>query len=436
MGKHKTFRNLIPIQAAENGEPPAELELLQTGEWNTPWHGHFVIDADDLAEYVEHAREGVRKAFPIDLEHNTIGGAVGWLGEGKGFDFEVRDNDKGGQSLWASVDWTKKGKQLIADREYRFFSPEFQPEDYEDPEHAGQFMDNVLFGGGLTNRPLFKGLTPVAASDSTENGGKRLTGGHGADILYLSEELQNMDLQALLAKNTDELTAEEKAFIVEHKSELTEDQTKSLTDAGVLEAEKEDEDENEDETAEQKAEREKQEQEQADADAKAKADQEAADAEAAAKEAKEKGQVSISASELEQLKADAKAGRQASDTLGKKASEEHVTGKLFNEKEGLKMPIVAKDSVTDFYHTLNSTQRKQFNEIVDKLPTLKMFNEQGKTGGIAEGSAADTVMKKAHEKLAEAKKAGEEITLGQAKTQVLKGDKELKARYDEERGEQ
>lgn len=435
MGKHKTFRNLIPIQAAENGEPPAELELLQTGEWNTPWHGRFTISADDLNEYMEHAREGVRKAFPIDLEHNTIGGAVGWLGEGKGFDFEVRDNDSGGQSLWASVEWTKKGKQLIADREYRFFSPEFQPEDYEDPEHAGEYMDNVLFGGGLTNRPLFKGLTPVAASDSTQNGGKRLTGGHGADILYLSEELQNMDLQALLAKKTDELTAEEKAFIVEHKSELTEDQTKSLTEAGVLEDAKEDEDEdgNEDETAEQKAEREKQ--EQADADAKAKADQEEADAEAA-KEAKEKGNVSISASELEQLKADAKAGRQASDTLGKKASEEHVSGKLFNEKEGLKMPVTAKDSVTDFYHTLNSTQRKQFNEIVDKLPTLKMFDTKGSTGGIAEGSAAETVMKQAHEKVAEAKKAGEELTLGQAKTRVLNSDKDLKARYDEERGDQ
>ena len=416
----KTFRRVVSIQAAEDGKIPGEIELLQTGEWNTPWHGHFTITSEDLAEYMQHAKDSVRKALPIDLEHDTIGGAVGWLGEGKGFDFEIRDNEQGGQSLWASVAWTKKGEQLIADREYRFFSPEFADEDYEDPEQAGTFLNNVLIGGGLTNRPLFKNLTAVAASDGTQKDKKGLTAEQQRNIIYLNEESKKMNLQELLAKDTSELTAEEKAFIVEHKDELTDEQVTSLTEAGVFEAEA-DEDDDED-----KGGGDDDDADDDDADDDNKEDEDAKEAIAAAEKA---GLKVISASELEKLQADSKAGRQASEQLARKASEEHVASLVFNEKTGGKLPTTAKDETVEFYHGLSDKQKKAFDKIVEKMPDLKMFAQVGDSGKPAVGSAVTEVRKAAKDIMAKDAK----VTMASAIRTVLANDKELKQRYNDER---
>lgn len=426
--KTATFRRIVRIQANDDGSitPPNEVELLQTGSWDTPWHGRFEISADDLAEYMQHAKDGIRKGLPIDLEHNTIGGSVGWLGEGEGYDFEIRDNDFGGQSLWASVKWTKKGAQLLQDEEYRYFSPEFATEDYEDPEHAGDYYNNVLIGGGLTNRPLFKNLTAVAADDATQNGKKVLTANSRQNIIYLSEEQNTMDLQELLAKKTDELTAEEKAFIVEHKADLTDEQVTSLTEAGVLEAEGGDDnggDGGSDDDAGAGA---------GDDDAGAGAGDDDAAGGDGGTQASEGKTVTISANELAELKANAAAGKQASDTLARKASEEHIGSLLFNEKNGGKLPIAAKDTAVDFYHGLNEAQRKQFNDLIEKMPNLKMFGELGSGGGTTVDTAQAEVIKKANDLMKEDSK----LTKGSAIRKVLASDKELKARYEDERKEQ
>lgn len=426
----KLFRRLLPILAADkSGNPvaPSEIELLQTGEWNTPYHGHFVITESDLQQYKQNAENGVRKALPIDWEHNSIGGASGWLGEGTPA-FTIKDNAEGGKSLWASVNWTPAGEQSIKDREYRFISPEFADEDYEDPEHAGVFLNNVLIGAGLTNRPLFKNLTAIAANDGTQNNEKDLTSNNKQNIIYLNEENNVMDLKNLLAKKIEDLSVEEKAFVVEHKTELTDEQVTALTEGGVIEAEGE--------TAEAKAEREKAEADAAAAEAQAKVDADAAaaaaaDADAATIAANDKTKVSISASELASLKADAAAGKQASDQLAKKASEEHVASMLFNEKTGGKMPVTAKDKVTEFYHELSDKQKKAFDAIIEVMPSLKMFGEIGDAGKSDVGTAAAEVNKKAAEMVADEKNKG--LTLAGATRKVLASDVELKARLDAER---
>lgn len=422
------FRKLVPILAADkqgNAQLPTEIELLQTGDWNTPYHGHFEITKEDLDEYKAHAEDSTRKGLPIDLEHNSIGGAVGWLGE-SGFD--VRENEQGGHSLWGSTTWTPKGAQLITDREYRFFSPEFADEDYEDPERAGQFMDNVLIGGGLTNRPLFKNLTAVAANDGTKKSVKGLTGNSGQNIIYLSEEHDNMNLQDILAKNTEDLTAEEKAFIVEHKDELTAEQNTSLTEAGVLEAENDDnqddadnddsnnDDDNSDDNADDNAD---------DSD-----NDDAADNTPEAKAAREKG-VTIKAGELAQLRRDAKAGRQAADTLSRKASEEHVASMLFNERTGGKLPVTARDDTVDFYHSLGSQQRQAFDKIIEKMPDLKLFSQFGDGGKSNIGTAAAEVKEKTEALIGDEKNKG--LTYGGAVRKVLASDSDLKQRYNDER---
>jgi len=416
----KTFRRIITIQAAEDGSAPSEIELLQTGEWNTPYHGHFVITRENLEEYKKNAEAGVRKGLPIDLEHMTNGGAVGWIGE-QGF--EIRSNTNGGFSLWGSVTWTPKGEQLIKDREFRFFSPEFADEDYEDPENAGVFLNNVLIGGGLTNRPLFKNLTAVAASDNVQKDKKSLTANSAQNILYLSEEHNDMNLAELLAKKTEDLTAEEKAFIVENKADLTDEQVTSLTEAGVLEAEGGDDDGSSDDDSGDDA---------GDDNNDDGADDDAGDDDGDEGTQASEKTVAIKASELADLKAKAAKGEQAHEQLSRKASEEHVASLLFNEKDGGKLPIAAKDTVVDFYHGLDEKQRKQFNEIVGKMPSLKMFSQDGDGGASAIGTAAAEVKQKAEALMAD-EKAGKGLTMAAAVRKVLASDSDLKERYNTER---
>lgn len=425
---HK-FRRLITIKAADDqGNPivPDEIELLQTGEWNTPYHGHFVINRTYLEEYATHARDpSIRRALPVDWEHDTIGGAAAWLGEGNGFDYEVRDNDQGGQSLWASVKWTKKGKQSVEDDEYRYISPEFADHDYEDPENAGRFFDNVLVGAGLTNRPLFKKLTAVAASDGTTDD---LTVNRNNNIIYLSEEHKSMNLAELLAKKTDELTAEEKAFINEHVAELTAEQKTALTEAGVVEAEA-DADADADADGDQDAD--------ADADADSDADADASGDSKQAKDSKRKGTVIMTASEAKTLRENAALGKKAHDELEHRNVVEHVNSLLFNEKTGGKLPIAAKDTAVTFYESLNASQHKQFNDLLEKMPSLKMFGEIGDGGhGIQAGSAIEQVMTKAKALMASDGSKG--LTLASAKDRVLKAseNKDLAQQYNQERKEQ
>lgn len=367
--------------------------------------------------------------MPIDLEHNSIGGAVGWV-EG----LEIRPNDLGGESLWAKMSWTPKGSQLIADREYRFFSPEFADEDYQDPE-TGEYMNNVLIGGGLTNRPLFKNLTAIAASDNNGNSKKSLTANSQSNTIYLKQGNETMKLEDLLAKAPADLTDEEKAFVVEHKEELTDEQVTTLTDAGVLEADgdggngdgNDDDDANGDGAGDGGDDA-------GDDDGDGDGGDGAGDGNGEGTQANDskKGTVAIKASDLKKLQADAAAGRQASDQLARKASEEHVASLCFSDsnKDG-KLPIAAKDEITDFYHGLNGKQRKAFDAIVSKMPSGRMFNQIGDSGAPATGSATAEVSEKAKALMADEKNKG--LTMGAAVRKVLASDKALAARYNEEK---
>lgn len=429
------FRRIIAIDTQvvdDQVVAPGEIEMLQTGEWDTPWHGKFVINHDTLVGMVQHFNDGTRKGVPIDLEHNSYSndGAAGWI---EGLEIRPTENPAfaGQESLWGEVKWTPAGEEKIANRQFRFFSPEFADEDYQDPE-TGEYLDNVLIGGGLTNRPLFKNLTAVRASDNNSGSEKKsLTASEVGNTIYLTRGNDNMNLKDLLAKKPEDLTDDEKAFVVEHKDELDDDQVTSLTEAGVLESEAKDEPDEPDEPD--------------NPDEPDEPDEPANPAEpdnpSEPKEANEKKgkMVKLSANELKKLQDDAAAGRQASEQLALKASEEHIESLCFSDARGRdsgKLPIAAKKEATEFYHGLNGKQRKAFDAIVEKLPSLKLFSQLGDGGKPATGKAIEEVEKKANEIVEAAEKAKKpKITFGTAVKQVLASDKALAARYNEEKEE-
>lgn len=216
----KGLRNLVPITADADGNAPSQIELLRVGDWHTPWHGDFQLTTEDLGQFVANFTSGVGlvegdKQAPINFGHFMSGEAAGWISS-----LSVSDD---GQALLGNVEWVEEARTAIKAKKWKYISPEFNPRSWpwEDPEEEHHFVNNVLTGAGLTNIPLFKKLKPITASRVAKNGVK-------ADETKPNEEGEDMNLADILAKAVADRTDEEKAFINDHKAELTEDQVKQI----------------------------------------------------------------------------------------------------------------------------------------------------------------------------------------------------------------
>ena len=122
--------------------------------------GMIEIKGDAPVELDEAAAMDVIAAFMargndmvIDYEHQTLDGtqapAAGWI---KSLTW------KGAEGLWAVVEWTKRAKEYLDNREYRYFSPVLF---YGKADRKVRELINVA----LTNSPLINNLKPLVAKD-------------------------------------------------------------------------------------------------------------------------------------------------------------------------------------------------------------------------------------------------------------------------------
>ena len=129
---------------------PAEFQVLPEGK--------IEIEGMDPAFLDEAAAGGVIAAFKargndmvIDYEHQTLDDgqapAAGWI---------KNPIWKGAEGLWAAVEWTKKAKEYLENREYRYFSPVML---------VGAKDGRVvrLVNVALTNSPKINHLQPIVA---------------------------------------------------------------------------------------------------------------------------------------------------------------------------------------------------------------------------------------------------------------------------------
>ena len=394
---------------------PKEIQVLMCGSWNHPVYGPIIITADDIKLFKENFDAGLRRDIPITEGHESFDEkpAIGWFKE-------LIDKGEGG--LWAVTEWTEKGKTLLSDKAYKYFSPEFYTE-YEDPESREIYKD-VLVGGALTNKPYFKKMKAVVLSEQSINNN------------YTFSDM--LDLKTITAKNVEELSTEEKAFLVEHKSELS---TEELAKFGsVLEPE---------ETAEQKTEREEKEKGDANEAAGLNRDgsakettteltQEEKDANVAAGknedgsekvEASEKNKVTISASEYKALSDMANKGALAFKEIRENKIKGEASKLIFTEQNS-KGKVLPKDEqkVFSFMLGLTDAQRKTFGEIVEAIPASNLFTENGSGGGSVEGTAAAELTKKVASEMEKDKK----MSYSDAVKKVLASDAGLSKRYNEE----
>lgn len=153
------FSAEIKLSDPKAGMPAAidpAVQILRVGAFNHPKYGEFQITALILAEMKSNFDSGIRGIdIALDYFHDSDKEASGWLKS-----LELRED---GTELWGEVDWTPKARKMLSEREVRYFSPDFAFE-WTDPETEKTYQ-NVLFGGGLTNRPFVKDMAAIVASE-------------------------------------------------------------------------------------------------------------------------------------------------------------------------------------------------------------------------------------------------------------------------------
>ena len=333
----KGFHNLVKISADAEGNAPKTIELLRTGKWNTPWHGDFEITREDIQQFVLNAANGIGLVeadpkIPLNYGHASYDKAAGWI--------PTVYASEDGEALLGDPEWTPAAVQAIKDGEWKYISPEFNPSSYpwEDPEEEFHFVKNVITGAALTNIPLFKKLKPIQASRLPNSKVK-------ADATGTSDNNKgdNMTLEEIRAKEVAELNDEQKAFLAEHKAELSDEE---LEKYGLKEAEKPAGDEEE-----------KPEPKQVEASAI-------------------KG---ITAEELQQLRADAAAGREAQQKLAEKEARDFVAASVASGR----IKSDQQESTVKMLLASKGEQRTQMEAFINGLPENKLItaSEQGSGKG-------------------------------------------------------
>lgn len=206
-----------------NGATLTWVHALPKGEYVHPIHGKLVYDdakLSALASSVKNKTRGIDPDIDYDHKEDPAKGhqAAGW----------VRDADVRPDGLHLQVEFTPTASAEIREKKYRYFSAEYNDE-WLDP--TGRVHQDVIFGGGLTNRPFMKNLMPVNLSElvftlpgpkkeETEVDPKKLR-----ESLGLAEAASDDDVLTKLAEVGASLTS------------LTEAKTKLEAEKATLEAE-------------------------------------------------------------------------------------------------------------------------------------------------------------------------------------------------------
>lgn len=147
------------------------IQAMTLGDYEHPVHGKISLTQERIQRFADNVNNNVRtQQLDIDYEHKANGGeAAGWVKAA-----EARSN-----GLYLLVEWTAKAAQAIKEKAYKYFSPEFVDE-WTHPK-GGTFRD-VLFGGGITNRPFLKDILPINMSEFFANAGQPPTNQEGKNM--------------------------------------------------------------------------------------------------------------------------------------------------------------------------------------------------------------------------------------------------------------
>lgn len=127
--------------------------ILPIGHWYSDRYGEFDITdetCEDMVANWEAKILGERSPY-IDTDHDG-GAAMGWIKT-----LEARND-----GLYAQIEWTEPGKELLEKGIYKYFSAEIG--EHKDI-HTGLKIKNVLIAATLTNRPFMNTMPQAHLND-------------------------------------------------------------------------------------------------------------------------------------------------------------------------------------------------------------------------------------------------------------------------------
>lgn len=215
-------------------------EILRVGDFKRGSRS-VPVTADDLDQAIANFNrwKALGQEIPVDYDHAFAEGrespAAGWY----------ESLERKGDKLYATVRWTDKARQQIADKEYRFFSPEFSK---AFTSEEGDLEGFTILAGALTNRPFLRGMTPVALSQEVGDAigewftemFEQLDAGSGGDVADTPGEVdddKNKNGNGEAEKFKVEIDGETKEFTAEEVIALHQEKVDAEKKASDAEAE-------------------------------------------------------------------------------------------------------------------------------------------------------------------------------------------------------
>lgn len=351
------------------------IQIFRTGEWEHPGYGKVIINKDVIDDVVSHFNNRTRRIdLAVDENHEENHKALGWFRE-------VYSEDDG-EACYAKIELTRKGAELLNEGAYKYFSPEIVFNKVD--EESGESQSNLLIGGAFTNRPFFKGMQPLMATEGAAINGKE--GSALQKNAYFFSHKSSMHKLLMLLDNLvnkDKISAAEKAELEKQFNEIPkEDRTKDLSTA-ISEVLAKFEEEGSTEEAETVTETETT---TVTEEAETETEEEETKEEGSTTEegvtANEDGSFTVSSAFMDKLKKDQKNLSQMTRDATLRACETEVRKYCFSEKTPGNV-VLPKDikKISVFAAGLKDPQKKAFFDIIGSLKAVQ-------AGQIGHGSEA------------------------------------------------
>lgn len=176
------------VKELSDSEVPSIIQVAKKIDGTHPAYGPISLNNEHFNKFLENYFNGV---VGIDLavnEDHKKEAAFGWYRDL----FFIGDDQ---ENLFAAIAWNKKGIQALANKEYRYFSPEFHY-NWQHP-HSGVFHGPTLLGGALTNYPFLKmdAIIPLNNKENLKGGNVETIelGEHKKIVGGLNDKVSNLE---------------------------------------------------------------------------------------------------------------------------------------------------------------------------------------------------------------------------------------------------
>lgn len=133
-----------------------EIQIMREGKRDHYEYGEINVTQDMMNEIIMNFKTNkARQDIAVNENHDPDGKAVA----------RFKDVYKKDWWLYAEVELTNRWAELMNDKVYKYFSPEYLTK-REDGE-TGEKVKNLLIGWGFTNHPYFKDMEKVVAHDKS-----------------------------------------------------------------------------------------------------------------------------------------------------------------------------------------------------------------------------------------------------------------------------